>query len=172
MISWDQLGIKPGIGSARSVGRLNLHQALAACGQHLLSHGGHAAAAGLKIEESKLDAFRADFCEYVAGEMSHEDRIAEVQIDAEATLSQLTLKTVEQIEQLAPFGNGNPRPILCASGVTLGRATAADGQRRAAPGGPRPATRRDGPRRGFWTGRSGGRTGEPRRRRWTSLSGP
>jgi len=26
---------------------------------------------------------------------------------------------VEQIEQLAPFGNGNPRPILCASGVTL-----------------------------------------------------
>ncbi len=119
IISWDQLGTKPGIGSARSAGSLNLHQALAACSQHLLSHGGHAAAAGLKIEESKLDAFRADFCEYVAGEMSHEDRIAEVQIDAEATLSQLTLKTVEQIEQLAPFGNSNPRPILCASGVTL-----------------------------------------------------
>lgn len=119
MISWDQLGIKPGIGSARSVGKLNLHQALAACGQHLLSHGGHAAAAGLRIEESRLDAFRADFCEYVAGEMSHEDRIAEVQIDAEATLSQLTLKTLEQIERLAPFGHGNPRPVLCASGVTL-----------------------------------------------------
>ncbi|NLF72504.1 MAG: single-stranded-DNA-specific exonuclease RecJ [Candidatus Anammoximicrobium sp.] len=119
MISWDHLGIKPGIGSARSVGRLNLHQALAACSQHLLSHGGHAAAAGLKIEESKLDAFRADFCEYVSGEMSQEDRVAEVQIDAEATLGQLTLKTVEQIEQLAPFGHSNPRPILCASGVTL-----------------------------------------------------
>ncbi len=119
MISWDQLGTKPGIGSARSVAKLNLHEALAACSQHLLSHGGHAAAAGLKIEEAKLDAFRADFCEYVAGELSHEDRVAEVRIDAEATLSQLTLKTVEQIEQLAPFGNGNPRPILCASGVTL-----------------------------------------------------
>ena len=119
IISWDQVGAKPGIGSARSVGRLNLHQALTACGRHLLSHGGHAAAAGLKIEESKLEAFRADFCEYVAGEVSQEDRIAEVQIDAEATLSQLTLKTLEQIEQLAPFGNANPRPVLCASGVTL-----------------------------------------------------
>jgi single-stranded-DNA-specific exonuclease len=119
IISWDQVGAKPGVGSARSVGRFNLHQALAACGRHLISHGGHAAAAGLKIEESKLEAFRADFCEHVAGEMSQEDRIAEVQIDAEATLSQLTLKTLEQIEKLAPFGNANPRPVLCASGVTL-----------------------------------------------------
>jgi single-stranded-DNA-specific exonuclease len=119
IISWDQVGAKPGIGSARSVARLNLHQALAACERHLVSHGGHAAAAGLKIEESKLEAFRADFCEHVAAQMSHEDRVAEVQIDAEATLGQLTLKTVEQMEQLAPFGNANPRPVLCASGVTL-----------------------------------------------------
>lgn len=119
IISWDQVGAKPGIGSARSVARLNLHQALAACERHLVSHGGHAAAAGLKIEESRLEAFRADFCEHVAAQMSHEDRVAEVQIDAEATLGQLTLKTVEQMEQLAPFGNANPRPVLCASGVTL-----------------------------------------------------
>jgi single-stranded-DNA-specific exonuclease len=119
IISWDQVGAKPGIGSARTAGRLNLHRALAACGRHLLSHGGHAAAAGLRIEEAKLEAFRADFCEHVAGEVSQEERIAEVHIDAEATLSQLTLKTVEQMEKLAPFGNANPRPVLCASGVTL-----------------------------------------------------
>ena len=119
IISWDQMGAKPGIGSARSAGSLNLHQALAACGRHLISHGGHAAAAGLKIEPSKLEAFRAEFCEHVAAQVSHEDRIAEVQIDAEATLGQLTLKTVEQMEQLAPFGHANPRPVLCASGVTL-----------------------------------------------------
>jgi single-stranded-DNA-specific exonuclease len=45
--------------------------------------------------------------------------VAEIAIDAEAPLSQLTLGTVQQIEQLAPFGEGNPRPILSASGVTL-----------------------------------------------------
>jgi single-stranded-DNA-specific exonuclease len=119
IISWDQVGVRPGSGSARSVGCVDLHQALAACSEHLVSHGGHAMAAGLKIQEARLDAFRAAFCEYVASEMSPDDRVPEIHIDAEALLSQLTLSTLDQIEQLAPFGNGNPRPILCASGVTL-----------------------------------------------------
>jgi single-stranded-DNA-specific exonuclease len=48
-----------------------------------------------------------------------EDRIAEVMIDAETQLSQLTPRTVQQIEMLAPFGEGNPRPILCATNVRL-----------------------------------------------------
>ena len=65
-ISLDQAALKPGMGSARSACGLNLHQALEHCDQHLVSHGGHAAAAGLKIEESQLDEFREEFCEYVA----------------------------------------------------------------------------------------------------------
>ncbi len=119
MIALDRLGTRPGSGSARSPGGLNLHRALDVCREHLISHGGHAAAAGLKIEEAKLDAFRADFCEYAAAEMTAEDRVAEVRIDAEAALGQLTLSTVEQIEQLAPFGAGNPRPILATTQVEL-----------------------------------------------------
>ena len=119
IVSWNALGTKPGVGSARSAGGLNLHKGLAACSDHLVSYGGHAQAAGLKIEESKLDVFRAGFCEYVASEMSEEDRVPELHIDAEATLGQMTLDTLRQIEQLAPFGNSNPRPVLCASGVEL-----------------------------------------------------
>ena len=119
IIALDQVGAKPGTGSARSAGGLHLHQALTACSEHLLSYGGHAAAAGLKIEESRIDHFRADFCEYASGEVADADRVAEIRIDAEAPLSQLTMQTVQQIEQLAPFGEGNPRPILCASRVGL-----------------------------------------------------
>jgi single-stranded-DNA-specific exonuclease len=119
IISWDQVGAKPGVGSARSAGCLDLHAALAACGHHLLSHGGHAQAAGLKIEQRRLDAFRSEFLEYVATELAGADRVPEIRIDAEAPLSQLTMQTVEQIEHLAPFGQGNPRPVLCASGVRL-----------------------------------------------------
>lgn len=119
MIALDPVGAKPGTGSARSAGVLDLHQALHACREHLLGFGGHAAAAGLKIEESRIEAFRADFCEHAAAEIAHGDRVAEIRIDAEAPLSQLTLPTVQQIERLAPFGEGNPRPILCASGVSL-----------------------------------------------------
>lgn len=119
LLSQDQLGAKPATGSARSACGFNLHQAFIACSRHLLAHGGHAAAAGLKIEESNIDAFRSEFCEYAAAEISTEARVPEVRIDAEAPLSQLTLQTVHQIEQLAPFGNSNPRPVLCASGVRL-----------------------------------------------------
>jgi len=119
IISWDQLGVKPGIGSARSVPGFNLHAALEACSEHLLSHGGHAAAAGLRIEEQSLDPFRADFCEHAARQISDNDRQAELTIDAEAPLSAFTLQAVSQVEQLAPFGQGNARPLLCTTGVNL-----------------------------------------------------
>lgn len=119
LVSFDELGLKPGVGSARSVPGFNLHEALAACSQHLISHGGHAAAAGLKIEESRLEHFRADFCEQAAGAIAHEQRVAELWIDAEVGFGELTLPVVSDLEKLAPFGNSNPRPLLCASGITL-----------------------------------------------------
>jgi single-stranded-DNA-specific exonuclease len=119
LVSLDKLGVKPGMGSARSVPGFNLHQALAACGDHLLSHGGHAAAAGLRIDEAKIDAFRAIFCEHAAMTIRAEQRVANLNIDAEAPLSALTVQTVQQIERLAPFGHGNMRPVLCASDVQL-----------------------------------------------------
>jgi single-stranded-DNA-specific exonuclease len=119
MIAWDQMGFKPGAGSARSVPGFDLGAALEACGEHLLSHGGHAAAAGLRIEQANLEAFRAAFCEQAAAEIGPENRVAELWIDAEAPLSEFTLKVAQQIEQLAPFGQGNARPLLCTTGVTL-----------------------------------------------------
>ena len=64
-------------------------------------------------------------------------------IDAEAPLSAFTLQAVQQIERLAPFGQGNARPLLCTSGVTLAGPPQADGRRRAAPGDDALAARRD-----------------------------
>ena len=120
LIAWDQMGVKPGVGSARSVPGFNLHAALADCGEHLVTHGGHAAAAGLKIEEGESRRLsRRDFCEDGRRRDRPEQRVAELWIDAEAPLSAFTLQTVHQIEQLAPFGQGNARPLLCATGVTL-----------------------------------------------------
>jgi single-stranded-DNA-specific exonuclease len=84
-----------------------------------VSHGGHAAAAGLKIDEANLDRFRAEFCEHAAVEISADTRLPELAIDAEVPLSALTIQTVRQIEQLSPFGQGNPRPVMCTTDVTL-----------------------------------------------------
>ncbi|MEX2139083.1 MAG: single-stranded-DNA-specific exonuclease RecJ [Pirellulales bacterium] len=121
LIALDEVGVKAGIGSGRGVPGFNLHAALSACAEHLISHGGHAAAAGLKIEDLRVEDFRAAFLECVATELSSADarQGRELRIDGEVIFSTLTPTIVEQIERLAPFGHGNTRPLLCASNVTL-----------------------------------------------------
>lgn len=119
MIALDETGLKPGVGSCRSASGLNLHEALGNCSERLLGYGGHAAAAGLQIDEAQIEPFRQDFLEYAAANITSEDRIAEIVIDAEAPLSQLSKQTVDQIELLGPFGQGNRRPLMCATGAKL-----------------------------------------------------
>jgi single-stranded-DNA-specific exonuclease len=119
MIANDPLGVKPGTGSARSVPGFNLHEALAECGHLLESHGGHAAAAGLRVTPANLDAFRQEFCRIAATKLCEAERCVELMVDAEASLQMLTRQIVEQIENLAPFGHGNNRPLFCASDVRL-----------------------------------------------------
>ena len=53
--------------------------------------------------------------------------MAQLQIDAETTLKQMNLNTVSMMEKLAPFGAGNPRPVLVASNVELTEAAKAMG---------------------------------------------
>jgi single-stranded-DNA-specific exonuclease len=119
LISLHELGTRPAMGSGRSINGFNLHQALAACGRHLVAHGGHEAAAGLTIDENSIDAFRGDFCAYAAQHISADDCGADLYVDAETPLAALTHQTVSQIESLAPFGHGNQRPMLCTSEVRL-----------------------------------------------------
>jgi single-stranded-DNA-specific exonuclease len=119
LVAFDPLGVKPGVGSARSAAGFDLHAGFEACREHLVSYGGHAAAAGLKIAEDRLEAFRAQFCETAAAELSAGSRVAELRIDAEVPFSALTSAAVADLERLAPFGHANPRPLLCTSNVTL-----------------------------------------------------
>jgi single-stranded-DNA-specific exonuclease len=119
LVALDPLRVKPGVGSARSVPGFDLCTGLAACDEHLLSYGGHAAAAGLKIDESRIEDFRMQFCQHASDEISQRARTAELKIDAEVPFGALTLAAMEQMERLAPFGHANPRPMLCASHVTL-----------------------------------------------------
>ncbi len=119
LIAQDDLGVKPGIGSVRGVPGFQVHEALTACTDWLISHGGHAAAGGLKILDTHVESFRTSFCEYATAQIREEQRVAELWIDGETALASLTLAAVEQIERLAPFGQGNHRPLLCASSLRL-----------------------------------------------------
>ena len=119
VISLDSVGQKAGIGSARSPSYVNLHEALSACSDYLVSCGGHAAAAGLRIDEPNLPSFRQAFYEYVSGKTGSKRPQQELLIDAEAPLGMLDYATVRLIEQMSPFGQMNPRPTLCATRVQL-----------------------------------------------------
>ncbi|MCL2346898.1 MAG: single-stranded-DNA-specific exonuclease RecJ [Planctomycetaceae bacterium] len=119
LIAKDKMERKAATGSARTVKGLNLYETLEACSDHLVRFGGHAAAAGLTIEESQIDLFREAFCDQVATTLSEEWRVAELVIDAEFPLSAFDTSIVNQIETLAPFGQNNMRPVICTRGVTL-----------------------------------------------------
>ena len=106
-------------GSGRSHGRFDLHAALSACSTHLISFGGHQAAAGLKISKDRIDAFRDDFFRYVSENYSTGPRDAELEIDAEVRLADVTPRAVKELDLLSPFGEDNPRPVFATTRVEL-----------------------------------------------------
>jgi single-stranded-DNA-specific exonuclease len=100
-----------GKGSARSVGEVNLYQALTECAEHLSGYGGHAAAAGLSLAAHAVAPFRHRFRE-VVGAIPGERRAARRFLDAEVPLGALSPALGEEIGRLQPFGAGNPEPVL------------------------------------------------------------
>ena len=120
ILSLDQAGKTIAVGSGRVGGTtIDLYEALKQCSERLTRFGGHKAAAGLTIDERQIDAFRGEFCEAVAQQAAETDAQPEIAIDAEASLGQLTVETITQMEMLAPFGAGNPRPVLYCGNVRL-----------------------------------------------------
>jgi single-stranded-DNA-specific exonuclease len=115
----DAAGAVIGQGSGRSVAGFALHEALAACGEHLLSHGGHQAAAGFKIRPECLAAFRERFCAYAARHFPAGPPAPRLDIDAEAPLSVLTQGLLRDLDRLEPYGAANARPLFLAGGLEI-----------------------------------------------------
>ena len=106
-------------GSGRSVRGFALHEALMACTDILRTHGGHAAAAGFSLDWHRLDELRDRFCDYVAAKFPDGVPPAELELDAEVPLAALTMKLVESLDDLEPYGHANPRPRFLAAGVQI-----------------------------------------------------
>ena len=108
-----------GQGSGRSVDGFDLHGALTACGEHLLSFGGHKMAAGLKIDMNNLAAFAEAFEAYAHENMAHDTLDSYLDIDAEARISDFNECVMRELNGLEPFGAGNPKPVFATRGVKL-----------------------------------------------------
>lgn len=108
------------VGSARSPrGMLELHHALEACGEHLVRHGGHGAAAGFSLLEDRFTAFRAAMLEEVRRRARPDPGPQERAADLSIPLAQADRGLYEELRRAAPFGEGNPAPVLHAAGVAL-----------------------------------------------------
>ncbi len=119
IVAIDQNGI--GKGSGRSIEGVSLVDALRECADDLLAGGGHAMAAGLSIEEGKLDRFRKNFADYVMRTTTAEQRQPKLLYDAEINFSQLSLEFLASYDLLQPFGSGNPQPVFISRHVELSR---------------------------------------------------
>jgi len=109
----------PAQGSGRSIAGFCLLSAISACSQHLGDFGGHKMAAGITIETEKIPQFAAEFERYAKENLSEDDVVAKLHIDAVATLGEFGKETVSELQMLGPFGQGNPKPIFATRGVRL-----------------------------------------------------
>ncbi len=94
-------------GSGRSIAGFDLAAALRECDDLLLRHGGHAMAAGVSIDPAQLPAFRERLNVIARRELSADDLVAPLRLDAEVALGELSLEAVVALNRLAPFGQGN-----------------------------------------------------------------
>ncbi len=117
-------------GSGRSIPTFDLHGALGACSDLLGRWGGHRAAAGLSIAEENVETFAVAFAEQAATVLGEEDLEPVTSIDAVvARGADLSLDLCAELQKLAPFGLGNPAPILLAADCGLAElATVGDGK--------------------------------------------
>ena len=112
-------------GSGRSVPEIDLgkiiHDALAA--GVLSEGGGHAAAAGFSLNADREQEF-CDFLERAVNEQLNGNKPkSEIIVDAEIDAGGANMKLVEQLSDLAPFGQCNPEPTLVLHGAVLKYAT-------------------------------------------------
>ena len=106
-------------GSGRSIPGFNLLSAIRACSQHLNSFGGHTMAAGITIETEKIEKFAAEFEDYAKQNLNENDVAAKLHIDAAVPLETFRMETVNELQLLGPFGQGNPEPTFATKGVRL-----------------------------------------------------
>ena len=108
-----------GTGSGRSIPAFDLLAGLDACAAHLLRHGGHRAAAGCTVAAAALPALRAAFEAHAAAVLRPEDLVPVARVDAVVSGDELGLELAEELAGLAPFGIGNPEPVLLVPAAKL-----------------------------------------------------
>ncbi len=116
VIGFDQ---DKGRGSARSVGNFNIVDALNQCGEYLCACGGHKKAAGIEILYKNVEGFKKKLNEVIAKTIDSKDLIPCLDIDLEIGFEAISVDLAEAIENLKPYGEGNPVPLFTTKKVFI-----------------------------------------------------
>jgi single-stranded-DNA-specific exonuclease len=106
-------------GSGRSIPCFHLLEALESMPQLFHKFGGHRQAAGLTMRREQVDEFRQKFCLFASTRLTSDDMRPEYTVDASVSFPELNERTIGEIFAMAPFGFGNPAPVLMAEQVEV-----------------------------------------------------
>lgn len=105
--------------SCRSIPEVNITGILDQVSDLLVQHGGHAMAAGLKLEVRHKDEFIERVSELIARDVAGHELISVIDADAEVELPELKIDLLDLFPMLEPTGVGNPAPLFIAKGVEI-----------------------------------------------------
>lgn len=110
-----------GKGSGRSIKNFNLLESLNACKDYFKKFGGHVYAAGIQIEELLIPSFREKINEYADTVLTQKDLIPTLEIDLNLSFRDITFELIDKLQELAPFGYSNPKPLFLSQNLQVYR---------------------------------------------------
>ena len=96
-------------GSGRSIDGFSLYDALSYCSDILVQYGGHVLAAGLTVDNEKIDTFREKINEYAD---KADAPVPTLKIDCKLNPSSINIDMLSSLQVLEPFGAENPQPLF------------------------------------------------------------
>ena len=105
-------------GSGRSVGSVDLFHAVEQCADLTIRFGGHEGAVGVTVAADRVDAFR-ERLQAALAELPAEQFESTGEVTALVDLGELSVDSINALEVLQPFGQGNKKPLFGVRGVTM-----------------------------------------------------
>ena len=99
-------------GSARSIDGFDLYKALTECKEWLPHFGGHPMAAGMTLEAANLENLRQRLAQLAEQWLTDEDFVPVTSVDMSCGLDEINVEAIQELNKLAPYGVGNPRPRI------------------------------------------------------------
>lgn len=106
-------------GSARSVHGIDITEGLSVAGPIVERFGGHSQAAGLSISTANISSLTEHLGAWIGTSGVKVPVVSSIRLDAELPKRRLKLTVVETLNELEPFGEGNPQPLFLIRDVAV-----------------------------------------------------